>query len=185
MECHSVPWYREPACLLRNWKEFFPARGMSPADTLNALTRFVMYSCTLIALYQNDFTPVAIGVMVIVLITAVYVPYMHTHRPTPTHAHRQRAEAMCTAPTSNNPFMNVLPHEYTSDKPKACPSTPAQDREVNDKFEETVVREISDVYKKRASDRQFITMPVTSSIPDTQAFSNFLFSETVKGTKCK
>ena len=184
MECQSQPWYKEPICLFSNWKEFFPTRGMSAADTLNALVRFVMYSCTLIALYQNDFTPLAIGVLVILIITAVYVPNMHAHRPTPTHRHSHK-EPMCTKPTSDNPFMNVLPHEYTSNKSKACPRTPAQDREVSDKFEEGLIREVSDVYKKRASDRQFITMQVTSSIPDTQAFSNFLFSETVKGTKCK
>lgn len=186
MECHSVPWYKEPQCLWKNWKEFFPARGMSAADTLNALVRFILYSCVIISVYRNDYTPLAIGILVALMVTMVYAPRLHSsrgHPPAGTHAHRK--ETLCTAPTPDNPFMNVLPHEYTQDKSRACPRSPAQDAQVSKAFEKGLIREVSDVYKKRASDRQFITMPVTTAIPDTKAFSNFLFSETTNGPKCK
>lgn len=185
MECHAAPWYKEPSCLWKNWTEFFPARGMSAAETLNALVRFVIYACVIVSIYRNEYTPLVIGIGVVLLLTLVYAPTLHTrpHAPSGTHAHRR--ESMCTSPTSNNPFMNVLPHEYQDNKPEACPSSTAQDARIAQEFEKGLVREVSDVYKKRASDRQFITMPVTTSIPDTKAFSNFLFSETANGPKCK
>lgn len=186
MECHVAPWYKEPKCLITQWKEFFPARGMSPAETLNALVRFVMYACVLVSVYRNDATPLLIGGAVSLVLTLIYAPRLHNSKPHPssqTHTHRK--EQLCTAPTNDNPFMNVLPHEYHSDKPEACPRNPEQDKQVTQEFERGLIREVSDVYKKRASDRQFITMPVTSSIPDTRAFSNYLFSETVQGPKCK
>jgi hypothetical protein len=54
-------------------------------------------------------------------------------------------------------------------------------------FDKGLSREITDVYHKKASDRQFVTMPATgdSGNPDTLAFRNFLYSETAKGPKCK
>lgn len=181
MEC--LPWYTDPACLVTQWTEFFPARGMTPAETLNAVVRFVVYSTLMISLYRNEYTPLVVGAAVILVVSAVYAPRMHVHVATTTHSHRKKET--CTAPTPDNPFMNVLAHEYSKDKPAACAPSMAQDKRVNDLFEDGLIREVSDPYKKRASDRQFITMPVSSSIPDTRAFSNYLFSETVRGPKCK
>ena len=82
--------------------------------------------------------------------------------------------------------MNVLPTEFGKQKPVACEQTPCIARQIEDVYEPQVIREITDVYKNRASDRQFYTMPVTGNgTPDTLAFRNFLFSQVSKGTRCK
>lgn len=182
-QCH-VPWYSNPSCLFLDWTVFFPRRGMTPADFLNASVRFILYASILIAVYRNEYMPFVYGILIIGLLSIIYAPKMHHHDPAPTHTHAQK-DNFCTRPSKTNPFMNVLPHEFTKDKPAACPSTPDQDDEVNTYFEHGLVREISDPYKKRASDRQFMTMPVTSSIPDTQAFRNYVFENTADGPRCK
>lgn len=176
-----IPWYEDPVVLVDHWTQFVPTRGMTNPELLNAWVRFMLYGSVLVSLYQNEYMPLVYGVIVIVLVSLIFAPRMHDHAPAPTHAHRTDAY-VCTTPTESNPFMNVLPHEYHLDKPPAC--DPA-DPDVSAYFERGLVREVSDPYKKRASDRQFMTMPVTSSIPDTYAFRNYVFGSTAEGPKCK
>jgi hypothetical protein len=180
------PWYRFPSVLIKKPLEFFPARGMTPAERLNSIIRFVVYAAAAIAYYRADWMVFGLGMCVIFVLSIVFaVPCT-----TPECKQRQKDPSdreTCTKPNEDNPFMNVLAHEYGINKPPACPTTTTIMCESNKHFDKGLPREISDVYHNRASDRQFVTMPVTGNngTPDTLAFRNYLFSETAKGPKCK
>jgi len=185
-------WYRAPTVVLQRPLEFFPSRGMTPTERLNAMVRFILYGSVLVALYRNDATVLGIGLVVTLVLTLVH---MMSHKARKgqeeydSHSIGDNAReglTKCTAPTKENPFMNTLTNEFSTNKKPPCPQTPCIEKKTQDAFEEGLVRELSDVYNKRASDRQFYTTPVTGNgTPDTQAFRNYLFSETVKGPKCK
>lgn len=185
----SSLWYNEPSILFEHALDFFPSRGMTPEERLNSIVRFVLYASTLVAFYKSD--PMMLGLGVCIIIGLSLVQSMCSvndivkcnYKPTFKDIHVPR----CTAPTENNPFMNVLPHEFAANKPAACTMTDSTMKQSNDYFEKGLPREITDVYHKKASDRQFVTMPATGNngTPDTLAFRNFLFSETAKGPKCK
>jgi len=184
----DAPWYRDPRIISTRPLEFFPARGMSAAERLNGMTRFVLYASIGLAAYRNDWAPLGWGLLVIVilsLVTQIPVPkkavaYCETSDPV-------SKSACCTRPVPDNPFMNVLTNEYAASKPAACATTTQTLQQSQAYFDVNLPREISDVYRNRASDRQFVTMPATGNngTPDTLAFRNYLFSQLVKGPKCK
>ena len=60
------------------------------------------------------------------------------------------------------------------DKPPACAYDTVRD-EVRDNFNAGLFRNATDVYERENSQYQYYTMPVTTGIPDTTAFRNFLY----------
>ena len=187
-------WYQRPSVLWRRPLEFFPMRGMTPAERLNSIVRFVLYVSVAISLYRSDPLLLGAGLAVILVLSIVFaVPPPQNPQPHSQYAQKAdrteefSARERCTAPTEANPFMNVLANEYMMDKPASCGVTRETLSQSQAFFDMNLPREISDVYHNRASDRQFVTMPVTghNGTPDTLAFRNFLFSQLAKGPKCK
>lgn len=185
----DAPWYTSPTVLVKRPLEFFPARGMTPTERLNSMVRFILYGSFLVAFYRSDVRIVGIGCIVITVLSIIHSSRSYTSFTTSTpftKSTKRENLTECSAPTPNNPFMNTLTSEYTSNKKPACPNNTYTKKQTQTYFDKGLVREVSDVYNKRASDRQFYTTPVTGNgVPDTKAFRNFLFSETVKGPKCK
>lgn len=165
-------WYNDISALGRRPLEFFPTRDQTPAEKLNSIVRFVAYSSAAIAIYRQSITPLLVGVLVIAVVSAVYT--IPKHSVTTVEKLKKPDSQTCKMPTKDNPFMNVLPHEYADTVLPACPPSAEVQEQSQKYFNDGLPREVSDVYRNRASDRQFITMPVTDNIPDTLAFRNFL-----------
>ena len=169
-------WFRDLTVLWRRPLEFFPSRDQTDAERTNAITRFVMYAAAAVSFagYADPMRAAAAALAVIMLVAVTYnaSPRQQQARGKETFAGAQ--PRVCTRPTPENPFMNVLATEYGTLRPPACDYDDVKD-DVAAYFERGLHREITDVYKKKASDRQFITMPVTETVPDTGAFRNFLY----------
>ncbi len=90
----------------------------------------------------------------------------------------------CTRSTPSNPFGNVLLTEYGDDphRPEACAYETQRD-EVRANFNKNFPRNMTDVYEVENSQRQFMTMPVTTGIPDTAAFAEFVYGSGLRGCK--
>ena len=170
-------WYDDPRVLANRPLEFFPARGMTPAERLNSMVRFVAYASVGIAIYRNDPHSLLIGAVVIVVISTLRGVSSRPANKTTTRGTYYSGPAECTVPTPDNPFANVLASEYMENKPAACRVTTETMNASQAYFDRGLIREISDVYKNRASDRQFVTMPATgdNGTPDTLAFRNYLY----------
>ena len=170
------PWYRDLSALPRRPWEFFPSRTCAPAECLNAMVRFTAYASIAIALVRQDWSVLGVGALVALVLSVVY--YAPTRRGSVMRrAEGEAAAGNCGLPTPDNPFTNVLTNEYMLDKQRAC-GGPASAALTARYFDAGLPREIADVYHNRASDRQFVTMPVSGhhGIPDTRAFRNFLFA---------
>ena len=87
-----------------------------------------------------------------------------------------RRTSACTLPTRDNPFANLLVSDLVTDpnRPAACAYDDVKDQ-IQDNFNTGLMRDSLDVYQVENSQRQYYTMPVTTGIPDTGAFANFLF----------
>ena len=90
---------------------------------------------------------------------------------------------LCTGPTDDNPFMNILVPEYyepNTNRPEACATEDTLEAEgvrdeVNDKFQINLYRDVSDLFEKNNSQRQFFTNPITT-IPNKQGeFAQWLY----------
>lgn len=90
----------------------------------------------------------------------------------------------CRKPTSDNPFMNPLQNDFDKyDAPEACN---VDDDEIKqsmvDKFDERLYKDVSDLYERTNSQRQFYTVPNVNP-PDQTAFAKWLYGNTVDTCK--
>jgi hypothetical protein len=97
-----------------------------------------------------------------------------------------REKKACYKSDPNNPFGNATVGALLGDEGKApaCGyDEPGVASQIRKNFNKGLFRNLDDVYEVENSQRQFYTMPVTTSAPDTIAFGEFLFGS--KGTTCK
>lgn len=108
--------------------------------------------------------------------------YSHADRVPPKQQPRRLA---CTRSTPDNPFANFLVADLARDpgRPAAC-RYDEHKHEIETNFNRGLVRNAYDLYDKENSQRQFMTMPVTTSAPDTIAFAQFAYGGAGRRT-CK
>ena len=93
-------------------------------------------------------------------------------------------DGKCTEPTIDNPFMNVTMKDYMNfdengfviDRPPACdPNDPKIKKKMDNAFSNNLYRDVSDVFGKTSSQRNYFTMPWTT-IPNKQdEFARWLY----------
>ena len=93
-------------------------------------------------------------------------------------------DGRCMEPTLDNPFMNVTMKDYMNfnkdgslvDRPPACdPNDPKIKQKMDEAFSNNLYRDVSDVFGKTSSQRNYFTMPWTT-IPNKQdEFARWLY----------
>jgi hypothetical protein len=93
-------------------------------------------------------------------------------------------DGICTKPTIDNPFMNVTMKDYMNfdkngnivNRPPACdPNDPEIKKNMDETFSNNLYRDVSDVFGKKSSQRNYFTMPSTT-IPNKQdEFARWLY----------
>lgn len=168
-------WYRDVQVLLRRWKEFFPTPDQTSTERVNALVRLVIYATLAMFVYNRQPRTLVFGAGIVAVVSVAFGGARSENYPAQPTTSVEQGSAQCTQPTKDNPFSNVLLGDLSNDKrPPACKYDDVRD-EVSKQFNSGLFRNIEDVYDKENSQRQFYTMPVTTTIPDTAAFSNFLY----------
>lgn len=166
-------WYEDIFVLGRRPLEFFPARGQTPAEHVNALIRLIMYTTILLFAYNGSVNTVYIGLAAVVTITIVY-------RGRGGLAGLSNIGNMgpnkCRPSTKDNPFANTLVNEFGKDPlpdPPCAYDDIKQDMEKN--FNDGLFRNVEDWSNRENSQRQFFTVPTGGNPPDTKAFAEFLY----------
>jgi hypothetical protein len=88
---------------------------------------------------------------------------------------------VCQLPTPMNPFMNVLMTDYTDNpnRPPACAHNDVQSKEENEKyFNHNLYKDVDDVWNRRNSQREFVTMPGTTIPNDRDSFMKWCWKTT-------
>ena len=83
----------------------------------------------------------------------------------------------CQKPTEENPFMNPTVNDFGVEMPpEPCNVEDDEIKErIDESFNKNLFMDVSDLYEKQNSQRQFYTIP-GSNIPDTINFANWLYS---------
>ncbi len=157
--------------------EFFPASDMEYTEKLNSILRFSIYIAIVLFVYNRNinviFIPIVTG-----LITLYLYRYFRDENTGKSLEELEKIEEKCIAPTKNNPFMNVLMSDYTEqpERPEACNIKKEEIKEsAEENFNHNLYRDVSDVWNKTHSQRQFYTMPNTQ-IPNKQKeFAEWLY----------
>ena len=98
---------------------------------------------------------------------------------------KEYSEAKCRRPTNNNPFMNPLIIDYNNNKYNevndvgSCINNNNDEvnKEINDKFNKDLYRDIDDLFDKKNSQRQFYTVPNTMVPNDQTGFAKWCFGQ--------
>lgn len=177
-------WVEDVSILINSDKlvEFFPTSDMSRNAKMNAITRFSIYASVVMYLYNRN-----INSFFFALVTMSIVFLLHHSNKTKgdieTFDERMdlaESEGNCVEPTRENPFMNVLLTDYEKnpERSEACKTydNPDMKERVEDEFNYNLYRDVSNIFNRNNSQRQFYTNPATS-IPNRQGdFVNWLYN---------
>lgn len=176
-------WFEDPSILIQKDRliEFFPSTSMHYIEKLNSIVRFSIYCAIVTFLYTKK-----INIIIFPLIIGAITLYIYKFHK----LHKNDKESMginepdpeyldCDAPTKDNPFMNVLVSDiqHNPHKKKACKITDTKVKsQVETNFNYNLYKDVTDVYSKNNSQRQFVANPITT-IPNEQGkFANFLYN---------
>jgi hypothetical protein len=160
-----------------NYNKFFPSKTMTFAEQLNTLVRLSIYFSILVFILRKDSNIFLIPIFVGLFTYFIY--NIDTQNKTNEKMHLEEKnlyknphnkDEICVKPTQDNPFMNVLMNEYKENpqRKKACDITNTDIKKNAQKFfDKKLYRSVSDVFNKEASDRQWVTNPITT-IPNKQ-----------------
>lgn len=86
------------------------------------------------------------------------------------------SDKLCIKPSKDNPFMNAMIYDSRYKQP-ACSSINNEkvNNNIDEYFNENLFTNISDIYNKRSSQRQFFTMPYTTYPNDSGNFAKWLY----------
>lgn len=208
MDNSNTFWSDNPGILFEKNKltYFFPNAGYTMVQNLNAVVRLCIYLSIVLVLYtkNSQYLLLPLGALLVTYVLfQMYPDKQELFHSQPNdkcnltlnekHDKLKRRKNVikkkCVMPTVNNPFMNF---NYISDdyhRPPACeaflyndPQSREVKKEVEDKFNERLYRDVGDLYAKRNSQREFYSVPY-NGIPDQTSFSKWLYQ--LPGPTCK
>ena len=162
--------------------EFFPRTDMTANRKLNAITRLSIYVSIALFVYNRNINSLFIGLITMTIIYLVNLGQKtrsHYNNMDDESAETKHKTEKCSSTNNNNPFMNVLLTDY-QDNPRreaACKTEFDSEikKQVEDNFNENLYKDVSNVFNKKNSQRQFYTNPATT-IPNGQGnFAKWLY----------
>lgn len=183
---HDLLWTQDPSILLRKDRltEFWPSAGMNNDEVLNSFTRFFILAAASIFLVTKNLNYILLATFLAVLLVFV-MKKKEPFQVAPASAEwdpkdRVEWDKNCRKPSKDNPFGNPMPGD-PMDAPGACMYKDVKE-EVDAKFDESLYKDLGDVFNRANSQRQFYSMPNTKFPNEQTEFANFLFSQ---GPNCK
>jgi hypothetical protein len=175
-------WYKDLSVLFgKRILEFFPTADMTFTERVNATVRFIIYATIIMYAYNRDPRYALYGAAGVAIISLAYATKEEGFQSPDGVGSKGRPD--CVRPTKENPFGNVLLTDYADrpDRPPACDYDDVKE-EMEYAFNQGLYRNMSDVYDKASSQRQFYSMPSTTIPNDTKKFTDFVFNN-VKNCK--
>lgn len=184
-------WYDDPSSFItyENYFTILPTQDMTTEEKINAIVRFFMYLGFVLALIKTDYRYVFFGIMVglvsIVLYEHERKQLERVEKFLETNSLDVVNNKVCVRSTVDNPFMNPTIADITDNpgRPEACDvQNDKVQNVIETNFAERLFKDISDLYGKEASQRQFYTVPATT-IPNRQdEFAKWCYGH---GPTCK
>lgn len=179
-------WFEDPSILINTdrLKEILPIQDMNDIEKLNALMRLSIFLSFILFLYSSNYL-----YLYIIIITGVITYIIYTSQKKELTQENYNVNNL-TKPTENNPFMNYNIFGGNTKQPKAIKSYNNNEvkEDIKKHFNNKLYRDVSDLYGKNNSQRQYYTMPCTEVVNDQTKFAKWLYQtdETCKekGVKC-
>jgi hypothetical protein len=172
--------------------EFFPSGEMTMAEKLNAIARLSIYIGIILSLLTYKYLYLYIPISVLLITYIIYTMQKNdlefyltnTDELKNTTNTNIATNVGNTLPTQSNPFMNF---NVITDDPKKTPAVSSYDnkiikKDIENKFNHNLYRDVSDLYGNNNSQRQYYTMPSTTFPNDQTSYAKWLYNT---GPTCK
>jgi hypothetical protein len=169
----SKYWYKDPIILTKNLNEFYPKKNYNNVQKINAIARLAIYYGFFIIILKLDNKYLSISIFLLLVSYFLGI------------SNNKFSNIKCVSPTKDNPFMNYTIGDQISDSSRlpACDITDKNIRNEQIKnFRFNLFPDVSDMFGKTITDRDFYTMPSTTATNDQEGFLKFLYSDM---GKCK
>ena len=196
-------WLNDPKILFSNkrWIEFFPTPELSLTEKLNSLVRLSFYICIVLLVFYKNYLYLYIPIFTLLFTYLIYKNNknvveelssnvgLFTSELASIDPEKQQLykinlsdtkieeDKNCTLPTINNPFMNINQITDKRNKEAACKYYDNEEiaKNVEKDFNFNLYRDVSDLYNKRNSQREYYTMPSTTIPNDQTSFARWCF----------
>jgi hypothetical protein len=184
-------WYDEPSSLFTydNYFTVLPTQSMTTEERINTIVRFFIYLGVFLALIKADYRYLFFGIMTGLISIIIYEFERKQLARVEKFLQKQDLDVInnkvCVRSTVENPFMNPSIADITDNptRPQACDiSNEKVQSIINKNFEERLFKDVSDLYGNMASQRQFYTVPSTTTPNDQGGFAQWLYG---RGPTCK
>jgi hypothetical protein len=184
-------WYKDVTGFLSTKEQlysFIPIPDTSLASQLNAIVRFSIYYGVIVFIFQLSAKALLIPLLVGGVTFLVYEHEINVELKDRESMQSMGVERdiqtkrVCSSPTLNNPFMNVLPSEYglRPNRSPACDlSRPSVKKKVEELYEEKFpnAKYSRDIYGRNTGLRQFYSNPSTTIPNDQATYAAWLYSD--------
>ena len=185
-------WYNDISILYNNHfiTEIFPSKKFDIIRKLNSIVRLsIIYTIIIYLITKNNkYLIIPFLTMGITWIIWYKQDNIHTDQimkdsisdKIDDHVKLNDLNTECRIPNKNNPFMNPELSDYGSDHPpppKSCPSynNIGIQRRVEELFNEDLYRDVTDIFGKNNSQRQFYTVPGNQVPNDQGSFAQWCY----------
>ena len=187
IEKRDLFWYDDPTILIATDRldEFFPSKPMTIEEQLNATIRLLSYISIILTVYSGNINYIYIPIFGLII---TYLIYKHSKDKSINKVKKEdfvsnyNHNKNYVLPTIDNPFMNVQFDDYIKNPNREALNklnnykNPKLDNLIEQKFNYNLYKDVSDIFDKNNSQRQFYTMPVTT-IPNEQTlFAKWLYN---------
>lgn len=170
--------------LVDNPLSFFPSSKNDIIENLNAVVRFGIYASIILAAYHKKPEYIFLCVIGFVISYLMFLYYDIQLVEEFSDELDSIKNSNYTKPTLNNPMMNVLVTEYQSeDRPEAYPVTDTSKegylvkKDMEDKLNFNLFRDVGDIYNNKHSQREFYTMPNTTVPNNLEKYIDFVYNK--------
>lgn len=185
-------WYDKPSILWDRGSitEIFPSRRFDIVRKLNAIVRLLFIYSLLIYAYKRNINVFAYPLVGMIITWIIHRKQIDIRKKTIIDKSVEGTlqdltkindlSTQCRVPNKENPFMNPKLTDYGNNKPpppRACPSynNVGIQRRVEELFNEDLYRDVTDIFGKKNSQRQYYTVPGSQVPNDQGSFAQWLY----------
>jgi len=179
-------WYNDLSILVATDRldEFFPSKSMTFEEQLNAFVRLMAYISIILTSYSRDVNYIYILIASIIF---TYLIYRYSDGESLGKTKKEDfisnydSKKNYILPSIDNPFMNVQFDDYIKNPNRDAISklnnykNPNLNKLIDEKFNYNLYKDVSDIFGKNNSQRQFYTTPVTTIPNDQGSFADWLY----------
>jgi hypothetical protein len=194
-------WLDKPSVLFdgKRLTHFFPSKTMVLVEKMNALVRLGIYISIVLIVYKGNFKYINLAVFFMLLTVIVVknqsdkskkeeekeIEKMTNNIDLDNFKSYREAKLIADGktevpPVEGNPFGNLTFVDIL-DKPERGPASDITDPEIKKQidghFNKYLYNDVTEVFGKMNSQRQFYTMPVTETVNDRDSFQKWLYGD--------